>query len=247
MHIPLFQTDTVYHVGYLDSAGKGPLSFEGHGLSVSHCPAAWRSIARLGGRPLHEMTFKGAAYFDFYQARLPLLATIRSWAHQNGFLKTVEHWKGWEWDGESREWRFCLYETRDEAVYELESAWDAEKPGEQGLQAAFERLDDDDKASFPQEAPGLLHPVDIPILGPAGIARAPSFPNNHDATDIAALFWIEDEIRKTRPEIVGTWWHETFDPCMLSAPRGAIIPSCIPFFETTEIPENSTGPFDEEY
>lgn len=39
------------HVGSLRAADKGCRgdSYEGHGLSVSECPAAWVEIASLGG------------------------------------------------------------------------------------------------------------------------------------------------------------------------------------------------------
>ncbi len=55
MQISLLTLDTCYHLGSLDPDDRGEQgeSHEGHLLSVSTCPLAWRSIARLGGRKLH--------------------------------------------------------------------------------------------------------------------------------------------------------------------------------------------------
>jgi hypothetical protein len=55
MKIPVIAFDTAYHLGTLDPSLRGKEggavggdSQEGHLLSVSTCPEAWRSIARLG-------------------------------------------------------------------------------------------------------------------------------------------------------------------------------------------------------
>lgn len=58
MDIPTLKAKAIYHVGTMNEGAKSSFftdSLEGHCISVSRCPAAWRKIAKLGGNPLWEL------------------------------------------------------------------------------------------------------------------------------------------------------------------------------------------------
>ena len=109
MKLPVIAFDTVYHLGTLDPSLRGKEggavggdSQEGHLLSVSTCPDAWRSIARIGGVDLHAMTIQEggpALFFDIHALNDPehtrLRETIERFGAEEGLTQSKALWRAW--------------------------------------------------------------------------------------------------------------------------------------------------------
>lgn len=207
MRLPVLQTDTVLHIGRLDLATKGRNSLEGHCLSVSLCPTAWRSIAQLGGHPLWSLTLRNAAYLDLHRVEKSkaLRAHIEAWGLVQDYVRQVQCWRVWCTDEEG-DFRYSLYAT--ETAARLESGDDDEGPDHGpaveplAILAGTQRLADH------------VHVADL--------ATRESF-------DLLALVWAES----TQPAVCGVWWSETYDPMALSAPRGGIFPDRLSQFDVS--------------
>lgn len=198
----------LWHIGRLDPGLRGARgeSQEGHCLSVSTDPLAWRRIARLGGEPLWR--FEGRAQVTFVDLlelcrRQP--AVIAEWGVAQGLLRLETVWRaavpmGDDYDDDGA-WGYTLHATEDEA-------WG--------------------------EAPDWVDPEDLPagvvlveraeIWAPTETLRVQCELADRDVREglqMAALCWIDHHV----PEALGAWWSEIYAPSALSAPRGGILPS----------------------
>lgn len=106
MLIPVLTIPTVYHVGTLIKTERAPagISHEGSALSVSLCPAARESIARLGGQPLLRMTRPSALFLDALALTEAERNDIRHWGLSTGLAEMRASWLAWSFDDEIEEW-----------------------------------------------------------------------------------------------------------------------------------------------
>lgn len=196
--VPMISLDRVFHVGTLDpraiGRNSGGSSLEGHCLSVSLCPHAWRYIAKLGGNPLHELKRDSGRFVDVHAVveggHLP---AVLAWAHAEGLVKDASLWKSWAYDDEAEEWRYQLLPNEDDA-------WEEAAPDGTG----------------PDGGPAVLQ-VTVPVgtwklESITGMSSRP----DEDATDGVLLAFAMAQ------EADGAWWRENLEPEKLSAPRGAI-------------------------
>jgi len=213
--LPLLTIGQLYHLGEMNVGQRDPSaqSLEGHMLSVSRTPHAWQEIAQLGGRPLMEMVATRAPgkFVDVHGtlADEPTVKALREWGASAGYLREVEQFRAWYLDGETAEWRYLIEPTR-------EAAW-AEVDGTMLL----------GEFNGPEDAPGPDgRPCVEPVLfwaGTTDLERAVNRTSlsNTDATDMALALFVEQHLR----EIDGLWWNDIYDPAILSAPRGGILPT----------------------
>ena len=217
MVIPVIRLAKVFHIGTLDpaqlGANSGQSSQEGHCLSVSLCPNAWSSIARLGGQ-LHELRSDGGAFLDITavladdEAKSELVA----WGVGQGYARLRKLWRSWRFDSEAEEWRYMLCKSRSEALEEA-------------------RGYDDEGYPTAEDVPGPeghtgIEPVTVPV-GSAKLRKLTGYSlrPDEDAFDaLAVAYAMVDVTARTGIELDGVWWRETFDPATLSAPRGGIFP-----------------------
>lgn len=227
MRVPVLNLPVVYHVGTLDPGRRGQQwagSYEGAGLSVSLCPEAWEQIARLGGSPWHACVRHDALYLDLMAMDDALLAEIQVWARDAGLIEQRAMWKSWYWDEERENWSYLLSETREDAICQLQGVQEPDEDPE----AFLDRMNEEEEGNLPSGASSLVEDLFVYVLSEQGMRRAGQrFGQDQDATDMAIMFWAEDVLRAIMPEVVGVWWNERYDPNTLSAPRGAILPSCL--------------------
>lgn len=69
----------------------------------------------------------------------------------------------------------------------------------------------------------VIAPVTVPFPTDAMIARLKFNASPIEVLDFLATFYIEDETT-----LDGVWWHDTYDPAALSAPRGVILLRALP-------------------
>lgn len=220
--LPLVELACVYHVGSLDRSRRGLLhraSQEGPCLSVSLCPEAWTSIARLGGSQLYELHRDGAAFLDVLEALgdPELRTVIVGWAEAEGLVVFSEQWKAWRYDDEIEEWGYMLLDTREEAEEEI-----------------------DEMSGGPDGGPALeLHigyDATPELHGRLGIEPFRSM----FVLDFAAMLWAR-EVAPTllgRP-LDGVWFREDYAPEERSAPRGGIFPEALSGWSSTLLPPGS--------
>lgn len=86
-NLPLRFVDTLYHVGSLDPAKKGEMSWEGMGLSVSLHPAAWMKIGRgLVQGDVWQLDKFGGAFLDIRSLDATEKAAFTEWGRNEGYL-----------------------------------------------------------------------------------------------------------------------------------------------------------------
>lgn len=212
--LPIVRTDEVFHIGTLSQTEKATRftsSFEAHCLSVSHCPTAWRSIAKLGGNPLWVLRSPDGVFLDVWKAARTkkLRNLIEGWGIHNGYVERQTRWKSWN-TGEDDEWRYMLCVTEAEAQAEVEDSGLGKGPNGGPLVEEIEVLIGTEQ---------LCQRIDHERM------------DDMDAFDFLALVWAED----TQPQLDGVWWREDFAPECLSAPRGGIFPSRMARWQSSEI------------
>lgn len=220
--IPLVHLASVYHVGSLDPARRASLhrsSQEGPCLSVSLCPEAWTSIARLGGSQLHELRRDSAAFLDVLAAMgdPELQGIIVGWAESEGLVVFREQWKAWRYDDEMEQWGYMLLDTRDEAEEEI-----------------------DEFSRGPDGGPALE--LSMGYAATPGLhARLGIEPfDDAFALDFAAMLWARD----VAPHLLGrtldgVWFREDYAPEHRSAPRGGIFPEALSVWTSSLLPPGS--------
>jgi len=217
MRIPLIELPRVLHIGTLDPADRGgnagTTSFEGHCLSVSLCPHAWREIAELGEDGLHEMTNGDGLFVDLLAvARDPeMLEAVLGWARSEGLVEDATAWRAWTLDTEEEVWRSALCDTLEEARMEADRDEEHEAP--------------EDELEGPDGRPAIEA-----VTIPRSTARLEAMTGmngrfHKDATEAAIMAWAMEEAPTLlgRP-VDGVWWRLRHDPDSLVAPCGGIFP-----------------------
>ena len=212
--IPLVELAELLHIGTLDAARRGERgeSYEGHLLSVSLCPHAWRRIAPLGGEPLVRLVPEAgfARMVDVLRALRtpPLRDQVRRWGLAEGLLESTRLWRAWSTDEEG-EWCYGLHRSEDAA---REEVYDPDDPSPRGR--------------------GCVQPVRVMTGTPAlGAWVGMRDLGVTDALEYAMLAYVQSG----HPEIDGAWWDERYDPAAFSAPRGGIFPDRIDRFEAVPL------------
>jgi hypothetical protein len=199
----------LFHVGTLNRADKRRGSYEGAGLSVSLHPDEWMQIARLGGNPIWQCVRVGNRFIDFYRLSKALKASIGDWAVAQGLAQRATVWRVSFYDEEAEDRRYFEFTDQNEAQDEFNDL----KHGQE-----------DDTAAI-KEMPGSLTGT------PALYHRM--LQDRHELADVvefAVIAYAEDVMK-----IDGVWFNERLDPENLSAPRGVIVPSMVPYWRFSQI------------
>ncbi|MBC8739791.1 hypothetical protein F6X40_24055 [Paraburkholderia sp. UCT31] len=113
--------ELLYHIGSFDPRAKGSQfskSHEGHGLSVSEYPDAWRQIARLGGQPLWRLSKRGNQFLDYHALSNDERLLIRAWGVEKGWVVHKTVWTVEYYDSEAEDSRVMYCRSEDEAKKE---------------------------------------------------------------------------------------------------------------------------------
>lgn len=202
----------VLHIGTLDSNRKASFhrdSLEGHGLSVSTCPDAWRRIARLGGQSLWALERQGARFLDILQLRedRALMGQIADWGIEQGLAERKRLFQAWLYDDEIESWVYSLHQTWEQAADECGE--DLSEGPDGSAITTIEVL---------AGTPALSATMRVRDLSCS------------DAADYVAMAWAEAHV----PDLDGVWWMEAYCPTALSAPRGAIFPNRLDRWSVSE-------------
>ena len=194
MKLPIIQTNTVYHIGTLNKKDKCKYSdsYEGHLFSVSHCPDAWRTIAKLGNGNLYKLTIQQANFLDInsIKPQSKLYKTIIQFGLKEKLLEEKKLVKGWEYDDELETWRYSYYKNKSKAFDELN------QDGE------YENIED---VPGPDGHSGI---EDVKLwVGTEKLAKMVKFSHiqDIDAFEFAALIWAE-----THTTLDGAWWNDIY-------------------------------------
>lgn len=127
MKLPIFNIDTLYHIGTLDSERKSALSYEGHCLSVSLCPNAWQSIAKIGG-DCHQLTKPKASFLNATSLinNSSLEKRLLKFGKDHGYIELAEVYELSWYDDEFEDTMSFRVRTMEEALYETEDREDME-------------------------------------------------------------------------------------------------------------------------
>lgn len=213
--VPVIEKNVVFHIGTLNQADRGHRfseSYEGHCLSVSDCPLAWRQIAKLGGNPLHEMTCSSAIFINVRAIKDELKEAIIQWGIKNGMVEHKELWQAWLYDDELESWRYLTLKSQDDALYELD-------------------CDDMDEA----EGPNGGHAI-VPVKTITGTMKLSNIVKQKDLSvtdswDYLVIAWAEQNIEQT----TGIWFDDELNSVRYKAPCGGIFPGKISQWQASEI------------
>lgn len=201
----------LFHIGTMSPPDKGVRgdSYEGHGLSVSTCPEAWESIAKLGGQPwwtLESNSTAGPRFLDLLATPTEAREKMVAWAVDRGFVIPCVGAKLSWYDADHEEMVYTTFDNPHSARLEFEAMTD-EYEGE------------------PENAPAL-ESYEGWKLTPAGLAAVARTRAALDETPtMAAILYCESET-----DFDGVYWGDRLDVCALSAPRAVIFPSRLPDF-----------------
>ena len=190
--------DVLYHIGTMNAADKQRnfhSSHEGHGLSVSECPDAWRSIARLGGGALWRLTRPGNAFLDYHSLEASGRQVIEDWGLAEGWVRQKQVWVGQYYDDEAEDTRFIYEDTRKQLIVELECYADLDAD-ETRIQ---KRTIPATKARLNQYHGFKVDDVSVP--------------------DLLAVAYADHVLK-----LDGVFWNDNMDVLGLSAPRAVILP-----------------------
>jgi hypothetical protein len=193
--VPTKSFKCLWHVGSLRIADKGiqGASQEGSGLSISLHPDDWASIARLGGNPTWALRRPENKFLNFHKLNSAQREALQAWGIGKGYLALKAQWELKYFDSELDDDCYCRFDSESEARQEIPD-W----------------LEEPDMAT--------ITPVVVPCPTPAMAARLGFDTKFCDAMDMTATFWVEDET-----SLDGVWWQDTYEPQLLSAPRGVIV------------------------
>lgn len=217
--LPTLSHDYVFHIGSLDPAEARGRSYEGAGVSVSLCPAAWDHIAEIPGAPWWRLECEGARFLDRHALDEQTRQAIADWGVKQGLAESrrgvqIEYDYEYEFSGVERCVRYCA--DRADALEEIEQ----------------EELDN----AKISPATWLVALPALEARCSARIARA------GDCFDYLLPIWVED-----CTDVDGVWWEDDFDPEGLSAPRGVILPSRLDRFQRVELTKDERRELDSPY
>lgn len=211
MNLPLVNINQLFHIGTLnpDHRGERGESQEGHLVSVSNCPEAWKKIARLGGLALHQFSKEDGIILLDMHAVSHLKDEIKKWSFDHQLAKNKTLFKAWVYNSESELWGYTLQESHASALLET----------------------DEDDQDGPHGA-GCIESVEV-MVGTEKLSNLVKIKNmeKEDAFDFLIMIWAQEN----HPEIDGVWWNENFDPGALSAPRGGIFPDRLAKIQVIEV------------
>jgi hypothetical protein len=215
--VPVVAVESVFHVGSMNAALRGMRgdSQEVGCLSVSLCPRAWTSIARLGGRGTWRLSKGGGVFLDMHRASQDrsFMAVVMAWAAEHDFCHREARFRAYRWDDESASWGYMLCATRAAALAEIDD------------ELLCADTDGPDGGPLVQEVS-----VNCASWSLAGLVGA-SERQLDDCDDLVLIAWA----MKVVPELDGVWWTETYAPEILSAPRGGIFPRSMNRWEAAEV------------
>lgn len=201
MTLPVMTMEYCFHVGFMDINEKEHTSYEGSGLSVSLYPEAWISIARLGGRPTHQLTKeRGGQFLDFHKIaeNAQLKQMILDWGLSEGYIVETLVYKV-AFYNEYEEEIYYLFDDEQEAleeyesIHELEEGYDVAPILEQITQNGLKAL---------------------PLLCDATMRKHIS---SSEVFDLLVTVWAE-----TLDGLDGVYWDDLLDVEGYSAPRAVI-------------------------
>lgn len=201
MTLPITTFPTLWHVGTLDPADKRRGSYEGPCLSVSRHPAAWREISDgFVSGPCWKAGGSGIRMLNALSLDTNQKETILAWGVERGYAERATLWRITRFDDELDEEVSSTFESRDDAVLEL----DLDEDDEDRIAESIEEVDEH------RSTPLLLEEVldDRTLTG------------DRSVLDALLPLWVERET-----DLHGVWWQERHDPLAYSAPRGGIVPS----------------------
>ena len=211
MQLPLINVNHIFHIGTLnpDHRGERSESQEGHLISVSNCPYAWRNIAKLGGSELHQFSKDDGIILLDMNAVSHLKNEIKQWAIDHQLTETKTMFKAWAYDSDSEAWWYTLQDSHASALIET---------------------DEDDKEG--PHGSGCIEAVEV-MIGTEKLGGLVKIKNmeKEDAFDFLVMIWAQEN----HPKIDGVWWNETYDPDSLSAPRGGIFPDRLERIQKTKV------------
>lgn len=192
-------------------------------------------IANLGGESLKALCAPTAFYVDLAALTDEDKGRIVRWAAEKNLVETKTMWCSWSYDEEREGWSASLMKDETSALDEALCHADIDGPSVTGRSYAdaVEELE----ARYATTPPGgsFVYSEAVCVLTGRGNVRAKGFGRDIDATEMAVMFWAEDVLRKSMPSVIGVWWREEFDPDNLSAPRGAVFPSCLKRLDICEV------------
>jgi hypothetical protein len=201
MTLPITTFPTLWHVGTLDPADKKRGSYEGPCLSVSRHQAAWREISDgFVSGPCWKADGSGIRMLNALSLDTNQKETILAWGVERGYAERATLWRITRFDDELDEEVSSTFESRDDAVLEL----DLDEDDEDRIAESIEEVDEH------RSTPLLLEEVldDRTLTG------------DRSVLDALLPLWVERET-----DLHGVWWQERHDPLAYSAPRGGIVPS----------------------
>lgn len=193
--LPLITFDEVYHVGAFTHADRADWSYEGDGLSVSVHPDEWAQIAKLGRTTwvLRKPEWADITFASWHDLTTEDRETLRQWAQAQGWIEQRNIFR-LSWEDE--DWNDTVsmdFDTETEATAEADARHDNEDTDTHIEQVTVWRA----------------------------TTTFPSIRTDRETDPTDAL--LAAYIRQTRPDLDGVWWDDTFEPDLLSCPRGVLV------------------------
>lgn len=209
MKLPVLTIDTLYHVGALNSEAKSNLSYEGHCLSVSLCPNAWQTIAKIGG-DCHQLHKSEAAFLNVTSLlnNSALEKRLLKFGKDQDYIELAEVYELSWYDDEFEETMSFRVRTMDEALYESEDREDMNiKPMKDWIET--QRL--------------LDRTLQRRSLG------------SSDPRSLLAVAYAEHLAEQGHP-VDGVFLDHVYEPHNLSAPAFGILPSKLKDYSASIVP-----------
>jgi hypothetical protein len=191
-------------------------SYEGNLFSVSACPEAWRSIARLGGEALNvcddQIALVDVIEVFSSEKHEKFREHLERWAFAMGYVEKATFFSVPNFDEDGDE--YVVYcQSYDEALEEV---------GDTDLEIKeVEKI-------VPTEYVRKIH--NLPKSG------------YEEGLEFALIEWIQGNREKLAVDVAGVYWDETYEPSSLSAPRGGLFDPKEHSFKTTQAwPDDEEG------
>ena len=214
-----FEPDEIFHIGTLVPQDKR-YSYEGHTLSFSPYPAAWRRIADLFGKT-HHLYKPNNQFLDFHALTNNQRELIWKWGIEHHYVQPCEIYGLCWFDSELDDEVTCWYENSEERDQEALAM---------GYDLSLDKIDKEagieegliTKSSY-KACPKLEEAVGQRVE--VGLTF-----------DLLTLIFTEHELG-----IDGVYWNDMYDR-YYSAPRGGIFPSRLHEWEITSADDEPDHP-----
>lgn len=205
----------LYHVGTMDISKKSDYSYEGNGLSVSICPSAWESIARMSSFEVWKLEKEDMKLLDYSKVTPEIYNNIREWGVENGFLEEVfGRYAHTYYDEELGRDVSILCENLEDALIDIGLEPDEYSTYEEYLDSE----DGDEDSIYPIKsfkATEKLKAISLIEVDEGKCAEEQNF-----------LLYLENYT-----DYDGVYWDEDLDIIGLTAPRGVIFNNKIDTFK----------------